>query len=45
MHTNYVIVYGYLCYDLNTDAEHLYILGEENHLLLLSLNWNLLLSF
>ena len=28
MHTNYVIFYGYLCYDLNIDSEHLYILKE-----------------
>ena len=28
MHTDYVIFYGYLCYDLNTDSEHLYILRQ-----------------
>ena len=28
MHINYEIFYGNLCYDLNTDLEHLYILRE-----------------
>ena len=28
MHTSYLIFYGYLCYDLNTDSEHLHILRE-----------------
>ena len=28
MHINYAIFYGYLCYDLNIDPEHLYILKE-----------------
>ena len=29
MHTNNAIFYGDLCYNLNTDSEHLYILTEQ----------------
>ena len=29
MHTNNAIFYDNLCYDLNTDLEHLYIFTEQ----------------
>ena len=29
MHTNCLVFYGNLCYGLNTDSEHLYVLKEQ----------------